>query len=327
MSLGLSVTLVLILHVMDEEVRLHEMTARPRLLPRLLGLALRSRLRGSTRATFLLARRLGSLQAVPITVNGNQTVFVDLRDGLSHTLLAGSPWPGVPWERDEQEMMRRLVRPGDTVLDIGAHIGLHLVLLAELAGPRGRVHAFEPNPRKNRPLAATVEGLPNAVLHPFGLAERASSATLFIPEDQSMASLSDWTEGRVGAVGTSGCEVKRLDDLVASGEIDRPAFIKCDVEGGEHGVLTGARATLDRREAPIILYEANLRSARAFGLPISAATDLLRSLPAPRYSIFHVQPGAQLVPLAAFDPACDHFNLVAVPESRRDRLPAGPGSR
>jgi FkbM family methyltransferase len=278
-------------------------------------------MRGSTRATFALARRLRSLQAVPVTINGRQTLFVDLRDGLSHALLVGSPWPGVPWDRAVQDVMRRLVRPGDTVLDIGAHIGLHLVLLSELAGPGGRVHAFEANPAKSAPLAATVRLLPNTTLHSFGLADHASTATLFVPEDQSMASLADWTEGRVGAVVRRRCDLRRLDDLVEAGEVARPAFIKCDVEGGEFNVFTGARATLDRPDAPILLYEADLRSARSFGLEISSATDLLRSLPAPHYSIFHVR-SAGLVPLDTFNPGCEHFNLVAAPRSRASRLAA-----
>lgn len=300
-----------------------EVRSRLHLLPRLLRLALRARLRGSTRATNLLARRLASLQAVPVTVNG-RTLHVDLRDGLSHMLLAGSPWHDVPWEREEQDVMRRLVRPGDTVLDVGAHIGLHLVLLSELAGPTGHVHAFEANPEKHRPLAATVRLLPNATLHRFGLADRETVLTLFVPGDQSMASLSDWTEGRVGTVRKARCEVRRLDDLLAAGDVRAPAFIKCDVEGAEFAAFGGARGALDRPEAPIILYEANVRSARAFGLPVEASTEFLCSLPAPHYAIYHLQQGGRLAPLSAFDPACGHFNLVAVPQSRAARLAPAP---
>lgn len=289
-------------------------------LPRLLGAALRARLRGSTRATRMLAARMPSLQAVPVVVNGHQVIYVDLRDGLSHTLLAGSPWAGAPWERDEQEVMRRFVRPGDVALDIGAHIGLHLVLLSELVGPGGRVHAFEPNPAQSRLLASTVRRLPNATLHTFGLADRGSRATLFVPEDQSMASLSDWTAGRGGTIRESACEVRRLDDLVENRLVPPPAFVKCDVEGGELSVLRGARAVLDRQDAPVILYEANARSARAFGLPISASTTFILSLSAARYTVYHLQEGARLVPLAGFDDRCDHFNLVALPESKGARL-------
>lgn len=147
-----------------------------RLLHQFVRRYLKSGLRGRTRVTFALARRFPSLQAVPVTVNGHQTIWVDLRDALSHALVAGSPWPGVPWEADEQLVMRRLVRPGDIVFDIGAHIGLHTVLLAELAGPAGDVHAFEPNDAKIDTLAKTIARLPNAALHPIALGDSPGRA-------------------------------------------------------------------------------------------------------------------------------------------------------
>src|SRR6476469_11240640 len=118
------------------------MSSSAGLLPRFVQRYLKSGMRGSTRLTFALAKRFKTLQGVPIEING-QRLWIDLRDGLSHLLLAGSPWPGVPWEVNEQLVMRRLVRPGDVVLDVGAHIGLHTVLLSALAGPHGAVHAFE----------------------------------------------------------------------------------------------------------------------------------------------------------------------------------------
>jgi FkbM family methyltransferase len=287
----------------------------PGIVARLLRIGLRRHVRGSTRLAFTLARRVGSLRAVPISIAG-RTLYVDLRDGLSHDMLAGSPWSTVPWEASEQEVMRRLVRPGDVALDIGAHIGLHLVLLADLVGPPGRVHAFEPNPHRLHALAMTVAALPNATLHPVGLADRTGRSTLFVPGDESMASLADWTEGRTGRVEHAECDVRRLDDMVGSGEVDRPAFIKCDVEGAELRVFGGARETLDRPDAPIILYEANARSAAASGADVSAATRFLTGLASARYSIRHVQSGGRLVPVDRLDPSQDHFNLVAIPAAR-----------
>jgi FkbM family methyltransferase len=279
----------------------------------------RSKARGSTRCTFALAGRFKALQAVPITINGQQQIYVDLRDGLSHALLAGSPWETVPWEIDEQKLMRRLVRPGDVVLDVGAHIGLHTVLLSALTTPRGVVHAFEANPGKVDVLSLTASRLPNTIIHPFGLSDRAGRATLFVPEDQSMSSLSNWTEGQMGAIQEVPCELKRLDDLVAASVVPSPDFIKCDVEGGEAGVFKGAACVLNRPNAPIILYEANQRSARAAGCTISEATDFLKRLRGPSYLIFHVL-GEELIPINTFPADCDHYNLLAVPAASAGRL-------
>ena len=285
---------------------------------------IRSGARGSTRCTFLLAQRLKALQAVPVTVNKDQRLYLDLRDGLSHLLVAGSPWEHVPWERNEQEVMRRLVREGDVVYDIGAHIGLHSVFLSAMIGPRGTLHAFEVNPAKIQALGETIRHLPNATLHQFGLAEHPGGATLFVPQDQSMTSLADWTHGRVGPVTSTQCVLRTMDDVVASGEAPPPAFIKCDVEGAELFVFKGGARTLDRVDAPVVFYEADGRSARAFGNDIADATKFLRSLPSAAYQIFWVRPGASLGAIDLPGGRREYFNLVAVPASRMDRIASLP---
>jgi FkbM family methyltransferase len=76
-----------------------------------------------------------------------------------------------------------------------------------------------------------------------------------VPLDESMASLMDWTGGRVGTVSVHTCEVERLDDLVARRELRRPDFIKCDTEGCEARIFAGGARTIDCEPAPTILYE------------------------------------------------------------------------
>ena len=215
--------------------------------------------------------------------------------------------------------VRHMVRPGDVVFDIGAHIGLHSVMFAAAIGPTGRLHAFEANPKKISPLAETIGRLPNATLHRFGLSDRPGEATLFVPEDQSMTSLADWTEGRVGAVGRTSCVLRTLDDVVDAGEATPPDFVKCDVEGAELSVFRGASRVLDRPDAAVLFYEADARSARAFGNHVAAATRFLLSLRAPNYSIFWVRKRG-LAPIEAPGGKREHFNLVAVPAARRDRI-------
>jgi FkbM family methyltransferase len=289
-------------------------------MTKLIRAHLRSNLRGRTRLTLWLAQRLRSLQAVPIVINGNQTVYIDLRDHLNHLLLAGSPWSTPLTEPDEQLVMGEVLRPGDVIFDIGAHMGLHTVFLSAVAGRNGVVHAFEANPERMPTLTMTVGQLSNTILHPYGLADREQVACLFVPEDQSMASLRDWTTGHVGRVRQTSCTLRVLDDVVREGSVPVPDFVKCDVEGAELLVFRGARNTLDRPDAPIILYEANKFSAAAFGQPVSAGTDFLRGLISAAYSIFHVQPRGTLHLHETFRDDFDLYNLMAVPRSRVDRL-------
>jgi FkbM family methyltransferase len=288
---------------------------------RLFRTYLRSSLPGRTRVAARLASVLPAWQRVPLEVVPGQRVYLDMRDVMARDLLCDYPPPSNIWEPDEQDVMRRIVAPGEIAFDIGSHFGEHSVLLATLVGPSGRIFAFEPNPDRIDALRQTVTQYGNGQVVPVAIADRVGEAVLYVPELHAMASLVDWTNGRVGAIRTHRCQTRTLDSLVQSGEVPQPDFIKCDVEGAELAVFKGATATLDRAEAPMIMYEANAAAARAFGLTIFAATDFLASLSAAAYSFFWVQPGGTLVPIR--EPASDVFlfNLLAVPRSKRHRVP------
>ncbi|HEV2763894.1 MAG TPA: FkbM family methyltransferase [Pyrinomonadaceae bacterium] len=287
------------------------------LAARLLRTYLRTNLRGRTRLTFFLARRLRAFQAVPILIKDHPYVYLDLRFGYAHQLLWDSPYEGPPREPDEQSVMRRVVRESDVAYDIGVHFGFHAALLSRLVAPGGRVCAFEPNEQLYPSLTRTLAELPNAKLYPLALSDAEQDATLFVPEDVSMASLADWT-GERGATRQIKCRMRRLDDLVERGEAPAPDFVKCDVEGAELSVFRGARRTLERREAPIILFEVNAKAASAFGQEKTAALDFLSELDAPRYEFFEVREGGRLEPVERV--GSDFANVLAVPRARRSRL-------
>ena len=227
--------------------------------------------------------------------------------------------------------MRRFVREGDTVFDIGANFGVHTALLAQLTGPRGRIFAFEPNAELLPTLALTVEGLGNATLLRCALSDEDTEAAFFVPSDFAMASLADWTSlepmaelRRKLALGKARritVQQQRMDDLVSKGILPVPNFIKCDVEGAELKVFRGGRETLDRVDAPVVLFEAGPESAGGFGLTMTDAADFLVGLPRPGYQLFEVHGGGTLQRVRSADLKKQNQNVLAVPHSERARRP------
>jgi FkbM family methyltransferase len=165
------------------------------------------------------------------------------------------------------------------VVDIGASWGLYGWQLARLVGPRGHVHAVEPNPGAARSLAAVRGRRANFTVHAVALSDQPGQAELHIPvvegrgfdELGSLAVPRDRTpvEHRRVAV-----PVRRLDDLLPSAG-PPVAFLKCDVEGHERAVLRGAERTL-RRSRPAILIEVEQRHQT--GGPIVETFEHLRRL-------------------------------------------------
>src|ERR1035437_3567146 len=67
----------------------------------------------------------------------------------------------------EVDVMAKTVKPGDTVIDVGANVGALTVAMAKLVGPNGRVIAFEPQPETAALLErnAAQNGLDNVEIH------------------------------------------------------------------------------------------------------------------------------------------------------------------
>jgi len=272
--------------------------------------------------TYLLARTFKSLGRVPIDLPGWTPVYIDMRMGNSHSVLMNAPYSGLWRELDEVSVMRRFVREGDVVFDIGANIGLHSILLSHLVGPRGLLHTFEPNTELLPALSRTIAHLGNATLHTVALSDNEKESRLFVPVDDSMASLKDWTAGtdyrEDGQPRVVVCQQQRMDDLVTRGILPKPDFIKCDVEGAELLVFKGGHDTLNRTDAPIILFEINKEASDSFGYGVSGAKDFLASLASPRYQFVTIQTGGELAHLQEMAP---FMNLLAIPQAKIQRWP------
>jgi FkbM family methyltransferase len=233
-------------------------------------------------------------------------VYVDLRITASHHLLEG-----VLHEDHERAFVSAIVQDGDVCWDIGAHFGLYTVLLSKRVGPQGKVFAFEPNSLLLPSLRRTVRDLPNVVLHPYALSNASGPASFFVPPDFSAASLANWTADKHDSTEIL-VERRTADELMREGRVERPSFIKCDVEGAETLVFEGAKTMLNSETAPIILFEYNRGASEGFGLDGANALSFLTQLTLPRYQLFEFE-GAH----------GDIRNLVAVPFHRRRPLIGG----
>ncbi len=144
--------------------------------------------------------------------------------------------------REERVALENIIRPGQTIVDVGANLGLYTVLLSRLVGPTGRVISFEPDPELFGLLQKSCErnGCANVKAHNVALGSRPAR----MPMRRMILNSGDNTLGSQG----SGLfrsevmiEVARLDDLDAN---LRPDLIKIDVQGWEFEVLRGMQRIL-----------------------------------------------------------------------------------
>jgi FkbM family methyltransferase len=159
------------------------------------------------------------------------------------------------YERKESALVRRLLRPGDAVWDVGANVGYYTLLAAACVGPEGRVVGFEPFPAATRRLEANVRlnGFDHVRCVQAAVADTEGRATLFHDGAQpdGVASLLRAGQGLLEVT----CTTLSLDRFQAESGERPPRLVKVDVEGAEMAVLMGAAGLLSGAEAPMLLVE------------------------------------------------------------------------
>lgn len=159
------------------------------------------------------------------------------------------------YERKESVLVRRLLRPGDAVWDVGANIGYYALLAAACVGPEGRVVAFEPFPAAGARLQENVRlnGFAQVRCVQAAVTDTDGRATLFHDgaHPDGVASLLRTGQG----LREVQCATVSLDRFRQDSGERPPLLVKVDVEGAEMAVLAGAAGLLSGTEAPMLLVE------------------------------------------------------------------------
>lgn len=160
-------------------------------------------------------------------------------------------------EVDEPELVvvKHLVKPGDTVVDVGANVGWYTNYLSKIVGDQGKVISLEPMPETFALLSRCVQAhdLGNVELHNVGASECDGSAVMEIPPYASgganyyMAHIID-SSRRVATMHQREVKLRSLDSMLRE-SFHKVGFIKCDVEGHELQLINGAQEIIKARKA------------------------------------------------------------------------------
>lgn len=150
----------------------------------------------------------------------------------------------------------KLVRAGDTCIDIGANLGYYARTISRLAGPAGKVYAVEPVAPIRKVLSRNLRRCGNTEILPFALGAAAGPVRM---GNDSARENGYFGTGR-NFVNEGGgrsdveftAEMRRGSELFA--RLPRLDFIKCDIEGYEAVVMEEMRPLLERFR-PTVLIE------------------------------------------------------------------------
>lgn len=172
-----------------------------------------------------------------VNIQGNK-IYLDSQDSLR--LSYGS------YEPFETELIKKEVKKGFAVLDIGANIGYYTIMLSKLVGKKGKVFAFEPDPGNIAVLRKNIEvnGCKNVILEQKAVSDKNETIRLYICK-YNRGDNRIYTSGdrrnfiNINAV--------KLDDYFKDyeGKID---FIKIDIQGAEGLALQGMEGLINKNK-------------------------------------------------------------------------------
>jgi FkbM family methyltransferase len=183
---------------------------------------------------------------------------------------------------------RSLIRPGATVIDVGANIGLWVMGAAARAGDTGDVHAIEPVPENYARLRSNLKlnRLEHVKCAEIALSNSRGKVTMFKPRSNHSGQPS--LGAREGVDIPVEVPTVTLDSYCVEHGIRRVDLLKVDVEGAELYVFQGGSSMLSSPEAPAILFEVNEDLAARLGSSSAAVKSLLRTF---GYTIFSPEGG------------------------------------
>lgn len=230
-----------------------------------------------------------------------------LRSLVTSVLIAEGDW----FEK-EMEFWRSWIKPGMTVIDVGANVGVYTFSAAKQVGEKGCVLAVEPFSGCVRCLQETcrinqlswVKVCAGAASDRNGTVQRALHTASEINEVVSSNVAATMKPGTFEEV-----TCFTLDTLIEQENVSQVDFLKIDAEGHELQVLEGSNQLL-AKFSPMILYE-NIAGSKGSNLAV------VNFLIAREYQLFQYQPYLQqLIPINSTQELAGKLNIIALPNTK-----------
>jgi len=217
-------------------------------------------------------------------------------DQMSQRFMLNDLTAGQLYESETSNFIGSILQPGDTFIDIGAHVGYFSMLASALVGPTGAVYCFEPELRNYTHLLDHIDLNKASNVRPLHMAVGAAPATaeFFVNADND-GGHALWEVGRHPfnertrqAPVSRKVFVTSLDHLFENRDMRSLKAIKIDAEGAEFAILVGAREIMRQACIPFVVAEINRFGLESMGASERHVREFMSDL---GYETYLFQPG------------------------------------
>src|SRR3990167_1833594 len=216
----------------------------------------------------------------------NQPVILEDIYGIKSILY---PWDTTPLEklisrkiyREEIAAIKKLVRAGDIIFDVGANVGFISCFLAKIIGKNGKVYGFEPVAETFHELKENlaINRLENVLVYRLAIFNEKQSImmNLFEQKYSSWNSLGKPKFKELSPTRQEEVPTETLDNFCQDNEIERINFLKIDAEGFDKYVLLGAEELLRGKKIEYLSFEISEIPLKGSGVKAKEIFDVLKS--------------------------------------------------
>lgn len=232
---------------------------------------------------------------------GGEVLWLDEARYLDRCLIR----QGV-FEPASTDWVKRLLGPGDCVLDVGANIGYYSVLFARQVSETGHVIAFEPTAHYRELLVRNLQEnhlQGRVTVLPYGLSRATQSMNICFGECSATL---HWVEQQSPSKEEQ-ITLHALDEIWPELGLKRLDFVKVDIDGHEPAFIQGAERTIQEYQ-PILLLEVNHANYLAAGWP---AWDFYDHLKERGWRLYSEKTGQEFGSRLEFLRECGNFDRSA----------------
>jgi FkbM family methyltransferase len=233
-------------------------------------------------------------RVILVPIMEKTTGFYTMNDSpLSYRigLITGS------YEGETVKLVEQLVKPGMTVLDIGANVGYYTKPCSKIVGDAGCVIAFEPHPLAFGVLCKNVRALRNVTPVQAAVTDQEGTVNLYDyllgAENASLRydeNKRDWYRSHLPdremipriredlPIAIYTVKATTLDTYLAEARVERVDFIKMDIEGAEINAIRGMKRTVQSSPRLSLMMEFNPHAMQLFGVDPAEALEELREI-------------------------------------------------
>jgi len=203
---------------------------------------------------------------------------------MSNSPISELWYSGIGFEEKEMRFLKKIVKQGDFVMDIGANIGIYTLFFSDLVGINGHVWSFEPSPFSVSLLRENVamNFLQNVSVVEEVLTDKTGQVEFYVFEGtgdvyNSIGAITRPVE-KLSADKAIIVKSTTVDDFAEENKINKVDIIKIDVEGAEELVLRGAKKMLGRSNNVVVMLELYEPSLKQCGSSVEGIVSFMKGL-------------------------------------------------